>query len=236
MEKIKLATKDIQNSLNNGEEAETIFDSVELYPSPTLKVVYMKDKGWNILDEYNHLWKKSEKWIDSRDELYFLKDSSIYYDKVYKFHDGLAVVYKKGKGYNFIDKSGKILIPNEWFFDAGDFEKGVTIVIDRCYVLKYLLSDGTLLTVDDYLKMCLQKIDNGEDPKELFNDVGKFVEGFAIIWLEGKGWNFLTSKNKLLWKGEEWFNEVSNFKNGFAYVLLDNHRYNINTKGKLQKL
>ena len=58
-----------------------------------------------------------------------------------------------------------------------------------------------------------------------------FYKGFAIVQVEGKGYNFINTKGELISK--IWFNDVWDFHDGFANVIVDGKGYNfINTKGE----
>ena len=72
-------------------------------------------------------------------------------------------------------------------------------------------------------------LDVGTPPREIFQGVGKFSEGFARVSLNGK-WNFIDKNCKLLFN--TWFDLVGNFSEGFATVYL-NGKYNfIDKNGK----
>ena len=73
----------------------------------------------------------------------------------------------------------------------------------------------------------------GKEPYFIYDYVGKFYEGFAIVRLDGKGYNFINEQGELLWNKDKWFDRVWNFKNGFAKVKLEGDWYNLNTNGEL---
>ena len=62
-----------------------------------------------------------------------------------------------------------------------------------------------------------------------------FVNGFAIVRLDGLGENYLKTDGTLLWPGDTWFDECDNFKNGFAKVGYKYMLYNLDTEGLLHK-
>ena len=84
----------------------------------------------------------------------------------------------------------------------------------------------------DSLDDCMQRLANGEDPNDVFDDMGDFNDGFAAVQLNGK-WNFINTRGELLWKGNQWFEFCDDFREDFAIVKL-NDKYNfINTRGEL---
>ena len=75
----------------------------------------------------------------------------------------------------------------------------------------------------------MQRIEDGEDPEDVFDWCGNFYEGYARIELNGK-YNLMDREGNLF-SPNQWFENCSNFKNGYAWVQL-NRKYNyINTKG-----
>ena len=84
---------------------------------------------------------------------------------------------------------------------------------------------------NDLVSSCLERLRNGENPKNVFDVVNNFKEGFARVKLNKK-WNYISTEGKLL--TDQWFDEVYSFKEGFARVYLYNKGYNfMNTKGEL---
>ena len=74
-------------------------------------------------------------------------------------------------------------------------------------------------------------LDRGEDPEEVFDYVGDYIDGYAEVQLNGK-WNFINTEGKLL-SPEQWFGETADFCNGYAGVELKGKWNFINTKGEL---
>ena len=76
----------------------------------------------------------------------------------------------------------------------------------------------------------MQRLANGEDPINVFDDVDDFREGFASVKLNDK-WNFINQEGRLL--SGQWFDNVGNFSDGFAAFRF-NSKYNfINQEGRL---
>ena len=66
----------------------------------------------------------------------------------------------------------------------------------------------------------------------VFDYVGDFHEGFAVVKIFGK-YNFINPQGELLWKDDE-FDVAWDFFNGFARVYKKDRGYNlINTNGEL---
>ena len=76
-----------------------------------------------------------------------------------------------------------------------------------------------------------QQLQNGADPKDVFDWVSDFYGGFAMVEL-GDKCNFINTDGNIL-RDDLWFDDVSKFSEGFARVKL-NGKYNfINTDGNI---
>ena len=73
----------------------------------------------------------------------------------------------------------------------------------------------------------------GKEPYFIYDYVGKFSNVIACVKLEGKGWNFINTNGKLLWKEDKWFDEIWGFRDGFAKVEIEGKYNFINTNGEL---
>ena len=73
-------------------------------------------------------------------------------------------------------------------------------------------------------------LDNGVSPKDIFEEIGDFNEGYAKVKLNRK-WNFINTDGKII--SDTWFDLVYNFDEGYAAVQLDDKWNFINTGGKL---
>ena len=74
-----------------------------------------------------------------------------------------------------------------------------------------------------------RKLNNGENPKEIFDKIWDFNDGFAKVELNKK-YNFINKENEFL--SDKWFNMVDSFNDGFAKVELNKKCNLINTEGK----
>ena len=82
----------------------------------------------------------------------------------------------------------------------------------------------------ELLDNCMRRLANGEDPYDVFDDIGDFNDGFARVKLTGK-WNFINTHGELLCN--EWFDFCYDFSEGFAVVKLNEKCNFINTRGEL---
>ena len=73
-------------------------------------------------------------------------------------------------------------------------------------------------------------LDSGKNPKDIFNAVGHFYEGFALVRLNDK-YNFINQKGRLI--SNQWFDNAGAFENGFARVRLNGKWNYINQEGRL---
>jgi hypothetical protein len=85
---------------------------------------------------------------------------------------------------------------------------------------------------EELVKSIITKLENGVNPKELFEYVYNFHEGFTIVYLRGK-YNFINTENKIL-RPDLWFDNTGSFSEGFALVYIKDEGWNfINTNGKI---
>ena len=181
-------------------------------------------------------------------EYYFI------YDKVGKFFEGFAKVYREGK-YNFINKQGELLWDkDEQFDDVGNFFDGFARV-KKEGKYNWINTNGELLWKEDKWFDDADPFRNGFARVKLddlgwnlinrqgellwkeyknYDEVGSFYNGFARVRLEGKGWNFINTNGEYLWKKDIWFDKAGNFSEGFASVYIKGRGKNfINTQGEL---
>ena len=84
---------------------------------------------------------------------------------------------------------------------------------------------------NDLLAEVKERLSNGEYPRDIFDYVEDFSEGFAKVKLKKK-WNLLTTEGQLL--SNQWYDWVYDFSEGFAEVKINGKGYNfINTEGQL---
>ena len=82
----------------------------------------------------------------------------------------------------------------------------------------------------DSLDNCMRQLANGADPNDVFDGIGNFNDGFAIVELNGK-YNFINTRGELLCN--QWFDSCGYFYDGFAIVELYGKWNFINTRGEL---
>ena len=95
---------------------------------------------------------------------------------------------------------------------------------------KKLNEDITNNSFEEKVAEVKQQLQNGARPRDVFDAVWYFHEGFAMVKLNGK-MNFIDTNNKILC--DLWFDDVWNFEGNFAVVKLG-YKFNfINTDGEL---
>jgi hypothetical protein len=77
---------------------------------------------------------------------------------------------------------------------------------------------------EELVKSIITKLENGVNPKELFEYVFNFHEGFAIVYLRGK-YNFINTENKIL-RPDLWFDNAGSYRDGIAMVYIEGEGYN----------
>ena len=70
-----------------------------------------------------------------------------------------------------------------------------------------------------------QQLQNGVNPREIFDFVYGLSESLALVHARGKGYNFLKSDDNLL-REDLWFDMVYPFSEGFALVKLEDRGWN----------
>ena len=80
------------------------------------------------------------------------------------------------------------------------------------------------LTFEELVELKITKLKNGVHPTKLFDNVGRFHEGFAIVEFRFN-YNFINEENKIL-RPNQWFDDVWNFENGFAVIFINGHGFN----------
>ena len=70
------------------------------------------------------------------------------FDKMWNFKEGLATVFIRGEGFNFITTENKILCPNMWFDFVYNFENGLALVFIRSEGYNWIKTDGKYLRPD----------------------------------------------------------------------------------------
>ena len=80
----------------------------------------------------------------------------------------------------------------------------------------------------DMIDNAKHRLNNGENPKEIFDKIWDFKDGFAIVRLNTNKYNFINKDNEFL--SDKWFNDAGNFKDGFARVKIKNKGWNFINK------
>ena len=87
------------------------------------------------------------------------------------------------------------------------------------------------MTFEECLSIAVERMSNGESPKDVFDWVSDFHEGFARVELKEK-YNFINENGELI-NPNRWYNWIGNFNEGFAKVKL-NRKWNfINQNGDI---
>ena len=157
-----------------------------------------------ILEEITDLYKvinNTEWW-----------KNEIVLDLLY-YSDGFARVQNCERQYNFIDKDGKLL-SEQWFYWVGDFHDGFARVKRKDSLYNLITKDGKLLS------------------DEWFEWIGDFYDGFAKVQRAYEKYNYIDKNGKLL--SNEWFKWLDLFHEGFARVRRKDYLYNyIGANGKI---
>ena len=88
------------------------------------------------------------------------------------------------------------------------------------------------MTFEECLPIAIQRLSDGENPKDIFDWVDDFREGLAKVVLKEK-WNFINQNSELI-NPNRWYNWIGNFYEGFAKVKLKDRDWNfINQNGEI---
>lgn len=97
-------------------------------------------------------------------------------------------------------------------------------------IVKNILIESRNSRWEELLASVEQRLANGEDYKDVFDNCHDFKEGFANVELNGK-WNLINQEGKFL--SNQWFDFCEKFYNGFAGVMLNGKCNFINQEGEL---
>ena len=155
-------TDELNSALQKGASLESL-NIVNKYESKVVEgmqivLIYDPDPKWNY---YNTATNRiiSEEW----------------FDRVTAFREGYGRVYVGDKGYNFIDKKGKIFAPNTWFVDASErFREGKVRI----------LLNGTMYVMN--LQGDLFRADNGEESGNIKDNDNALTETSLVDLIFGK--------------------------------------------------
>lgn len=70
-----------------------------------------------------------------------------------------------------------------------------------------------------------RRLDNGESPRDVFDNVWDFKEGYARVYIRDAGYNFITTENKIL-RLDILFDNAGNFREGLAKVSIEDKGWN----------
>lgn len=129
--------------------------------------------------------------------------TSISYDKIFQFSDGLARVMLNGK-YGYIDENDKIIIPPT-FDNALDFSEGFAAVLIKNR-WGYIDKTGLQRILPTYLS------------------AGNFKNGLAPVFKDGKN-NYINQDEKILISFP--FNKCYEFSNGCAIVQAQDNKFGL---------
>lgn len=183
------------------------FDEVEEFCDGFAKVQL---HGYaNVIDMNGEY--RSEQWFD---DLTIDEEISEY---------GLILVYNEGK-HNVLNAKTKKLISNQWFNDSEYIDEGDE-GSEHGFIMKFLTSEGEILFLDK--KGVISKNKNIDTIKK----VGDFHEGFAVVTVNDKQYNFIDEENRLLC--DQSFDYAEDFRDGFARVCFNGKVSLINKEGKI---
>ena len=128
---------------------------------------------------------QSNGWCYLNHRLY---DKSDYYDKIGPFIDGRGLVYKRDKGYNYLNEDLE-LIGDTFYDDAWDFHDERALV----------RLNHELYFIDR----------NGNRISDNFDVAHSFSNGRAWVYLKDKGFNYIDTNGHLI--SDEWFQYAEDF-------------------------
>ena len=129
------------------------------------------------------------------------------------FSEGFAQIINCERKYNHIDKDGKIL-SEEWFYWADYFHDGFARVQRFDDLMNLINKEGKIIL------------------NEWFRYVDYFQEGLAVVRRADDKYNYIEKDGKIL--SEEWFNYGFDFKDGLALVeRINGESCKIDKNGKI---
>ena len=189
-------TSDVQILLDQGKKPNKIFSKMLKSGIDGILIVSLNENKWNLFDVSKNMILCSE-----------------WYDLVYDFENGFAVVIRDDGKRNFIKPNGKSLC-SEWYYCVGDF------------------IDGFARVQRDDLKWNFIKLNGDVLCPEWYNLVYDFHDGFAAVRRDDGKWNFINSNGRILCP--EWYDLVYDFHDGFAAVRRDDLKWcRIDTNGDI---
>jgi hypothetical protein len=203
-----------------------------------VKIKCQTNSKYNIIDSnYNLI---TPMWVD------LLSYSS----------EGAIPIFINEKGWNYINKKGKLISPNLWFDKLHDFKYGLAPIHIKDKGWNYINHRGELVfgetnfsfafTFKEKFALISNKRVGSKEylnyinlkgeilcPDLLIDDASSFKDGFARVKIVGKKWNYINTKGEILYP-DIYFDEANSFCGGIAMVYIKNKGFNyINTKGEL---
>lgn len=195
----------------------------------------------DLYDAVSPFMDNPEQVSSKSEELRMIKQNEA--EKVYEDNQWLVVIPKTEKAACLYSKHTQWCTaatkgPN--MFNVYNLGGPLYINIDKVNNRKYQFhfDSGQFMDErnDDIKKPILDTIGASEGLKNFYYKLGysyklyydsidDFYEGFAVVKLKGKGFNFINQKRKLLCN--QWFDDVSKFKDGIAYVKSNKKGWNI---------
>ena len=190
-------------------------------------IVYANDGCWKVFRNEDKRWNL----VDCSGNL-LLKE---WFDDIYSFYCGFAIVLKTGVGVTFIDKTGKFICKNKrrkpiWFETCSLFdEEGNAIVVNKedNELVNFIDRNGNFLSDEWFFNYNNVHL----------NSTCPFRNGFAGIYKQNEYGDFISNfidrnGNILV---EEWFDRiVKNFdESGYAVIYQNNRNKIVDKTGKI---
>lgn len=155
----------LENS-NTNEKVYLKFNNIKNITYGYAKV-YKKRKGWNVININDIFSEKSD--VFSQIDIFYKKVLNLYkrnkfievnllykgdkwFDDIWNFSEGFAIVKNKGKGkvYNFINEQGELLWKEDkWFDDVFRFKNGFARVYIKDKGWNFINANGELVYKGD---------------------------------------------------------------------------------------
>ena len=192
------------------------------------KYCYIDTKGnfYNKKEAFNIIGKNVQQRLNQG-----VKPKDIF-DGINNFYRKFIIVKLSGM-YSIMDKDNQLINHGEMWFDNVYGIKNGFIEVLLNGKIQYVDSDGKIYSKEDVLNINIQtakeQLSQGASPKNVFNYVGNFSEGFAWVELNGM-YSFINTNNQLIGNGNLWFDGgVGHFNHGFANVKLKGNYYLMDT-------
>ena len=191
-----------------------------------------QSKYWEVISP---LTFEAERWFGRKTEWCTVANED-YFDRYGGYEGKLFIFYPKN---GELETRIQVHFRSNSYFDVDDDGyHNIAEALESHNPDEYMVNDGVKLANNlwdlglRYIKFkdVPELLAQGVDPKEIFQVVGKFSEGFACVQLKGKE-NYINDKNQLL--SDKWFDYVNQIKNDFGIVELDGLVNFINTKGEI---